>query len=746
MTVKSLLVKIGTDISAMEAGFQKADGLIAKNAEKFRKAGKIMTGAGAAIVGSLGMMVKNFADAGDEVHKMALRTGFSTETLSELKYAADISGASLATLEKGVKKMQMSIGEGAEGVKTYTDAFAKIGLNVQELIGLSPEEQFMKIAGAIASVEDPTLRAASAQEILGRAGTELLPLFAEGATGMEALRQRARELGLSMDQDAANKAAAFKDSLTALKGSLSGVAVGIGAQLAPMITGLAENISNIIGKVRAWMEKHPELAGLILKVVGAVGVLSAVLGPILIILPALASGFTILLGPVGLVAAAVAGLAALAVLIVTKWEPITEFLSNVWETIKNVFTTALGAIRDFFVTFITGYIGIYVTAFEKIKTIITTAWEAIKGFFTDAYTAISEAVSAFFETFVGFFTGFFETLKEGISIALEAVVGFFTGAYTAISDALSTFITNFATFFSDFFEGVKELVSTAWETVTGFFMGAFEKVTTALTTFITDFIAFFTNFITDLLELVTGLVTRIIEKFTGMFKKVKEIVGKLKDATIGIFKGLKEKIVGHSLIPDMCTDIIDTLQKMKQDGVAEFDALAEGGKTAIGDLDAASETGFGNIEDYVGAMASEVGSAFTSVAGSLKSSAGAIVKTLQGKAIAYIITKVMAALPFPFNLAAVAGAIAAVKALFSTIKLGEGGIVTSRTIAEIGERGPEAVIPLNRLRGGLLQPAPVYVKMSVYNYGDISNVGDLDEISDRLAIRVTRQIERGRRS
>ena len=182
-TVKSLLVKFGTDTQGMEAGFKKADGLIAKNAEQFKKAGRTIAVAGAAITGAITLMVRSYVKAGDEIHKMALRTSFSTEALSELQYAAEISGASLSDIEKGVKKMSKTILDASDGLATYVRAFDRIGLSAEDLIKLSPEEQFDKIAKAIASVENPTIRAATAQDIFGRAGTKLLPLFAAGEKG-----------------------------------------------------------------------------------------------------------------------------------------------------------------------------------------------------------------------------------------------------------------------------------------------------------------------------------------------------------------------------------------------------------------------------------------------------------------------------------------------------------------------------------------------------------------------------------
>jgi len=266
----------------------------------FKTAGKAMTLAGGAIVGTLGMMVKSYVKAGDEVHKMALRTGFATETLSELRYAAQISGADLTSLEKAVKKMQKTIVDASEGMTTYQRAFERIGVNYQELQGLHPEKQFEILAKAIAAVEDPTIRAATAQDIFGRAGTKLLPLFAQGVDGMEALREKARELGMVFDQEAADKAARLADAQATLKGAMQGLTIAIAENIVPVLSKFVE----------------PFLASTITKVVAVLGGLMTVLGPMLIILPKLAAGFTLIktavvamTGPVGILTAALGALA-----------------------------------------------------------------------------------------------------------------------------------------------------------------------------------------------------------------------------------------------------------------------------------------------------------------------------------------------------------------------------------------------------------------------------------------------------
>jgi len=157
-----------------------------------KKAGIPMTAAGTAIVGSMALSVKSFAEAGDEVQKMAIKTGFSTEALSEWRYMAELGGTSLDAVEKGIKKMASTLEDAKDGLSTTTLAFDKLGVNVDDLKGKSPEETFNILTEAIANIEDPLERSALAGDIFGRAGTDLLPILDQGIEAMAAQRQETR--------------------------------------------------------------------------------------------------------------------------------------------------------------------------------------------------------------------------------------------------------------------------------------------------------------------------------------------------------------------------------------------------------------------------------------------------------------------------------------------------------------------------------------------------------------------------
>jgi len=147
---------------------------------------------------------------------------------------------------------------------------------------------------ALAGVEDESIRAAIATDLFGRAGTQLLPMLVNGAEGLADMRQEAHDLGIVFDQEAANKAAAFNDALTKLKGSVSGVMITVGAFLVDALKPLIDFVTEAIKKFGDWSKEHPGLSKAITYTAVAIGGLLVVLGPLLIILPQLTAAYTLL--------------------------------------------------------------------------------------------------------------------------------------------------------------------------------------------------------------------------------------------------------------------------------------------------------------------------------------------------------------------------------------------------------------------------------------------------------------------
>jgi len=245
----------------------------------FRNIALAAVAAGTAIVVAVGKMLTDWSQAGDEIAKMALRTGWAVESLSELSYIAKQSGTDLASIETATKKLARSIVDASDGMVTYTREFERLGLDVDDLMRMSPEDQFWAVAKAIAALEDPTLRTNSAVELFGRSGTDLLPILAGGAEGIAELQARYSDFGRQWTAESANIAVEFGDAMDDVKIAIDGTKDALVEELAPAITELIySDILPAIQELRLFINENVDLKQAFLDIVHAVrdfvGVLS----------------------------------------------------------------------------------------------------------------------------------------------------------------------------------------------------------------------------------------------------------------------------------------------------------------------------------------------------------------------------------------------------------------------------------------------------------------------------------------
>jgi hypothetical protein len=234
--------------------------------------GAAFEGLGAAILAPLGMSARHFESVGSELHDMSMRTGVATDTLSELKFAAEQSGASLSDVGAAIRTMQKN--------------------------GFSADK-FDEIAAGIAAIKDPTEQTIAALKVFGKSGAKLLPMIKE----LGALRSEARRLGLTVDPQDAAAADALGDAFGKVSDVLKDLKFEIGAALAAPLTQAAEAIATLLATVARWISAN---RGLVVTI-AAVGIAAMVIGGVLI---GIGGAFIA-------VASAVAGVAALFTFLAT---------------------------------------------------------------------------------------------------------------------------------------------------------------------------------------------------------------------------------------------------------------------------------------------------------------------------------------------------------------------------------------------------------------------------------------------
>lgn len=193
------------------------------------------------------------ATAIDETAKVAQRTGIAVEALQGFQVAADLAG--VQNLEGALQKVSVVLGDAAAGSATAQKAFANIGLSVDDLLKLAPEDQFRAVAKAIGDIQNPAAQAAAAVDLFGRSGVELLPLFASNLKEVEA---QAARLGIVLSQDQTAAVEEMNDALDLVSKTFDGIIGQVTANLAPVVTDLAQQF---LGFVESFQGVNGDIGG-----------------------------------------------------------------------------------------------------------------------------------------------------------------------------------------------------------------------------------------------------------------------------------------------------------------------------------------------------------------------------------------------------------------------------------------------------------------------------------------------------
>ncbi len=169
-------VELTADDSKLAAGLRSAQRKLQAFGSSVRNIGTQVAAAGAAILVPLALMTKRFAETGDALTEMAQRTGVPVQTLSELGYAAGLSGSSLDDVEASVRILQKRLGDLGADAPAAIEALAALGLKADDLAAAGPAGAVQAVAAALAGIADPGKRAALAVSVLGSAGAQLAPI------------------------------------------------------------------------------------------------------------------------------------------------------------------------------------------------------------------------------------------------------------------------------------------------------------------------------------------------------------------------------------------------------------------------------------------------------------------------------------------------------------------------------------------------------------------------------------------
>lgn len=207
-------------------------------------------GVGVGLAATAKAAVGEFSKVAGETAKLKRLTGESAEAASKLRYAAERTGLGTDKLAASIKL----VSKNAESGK-----LDDLGVSFKDAEGKA--RPFTDVLGDLAEVVAKTPegieRNAVATRIFGKAGTDLLPILANGRKGIADFADEAERYGLVMSDADIDANKAFIKSQRELTAAMSGLKVSLGREVIPLLTDgakatgvLAEGLGSIPAPIK----------------------------------------------------------------------------------------------------------------------------------------------------------------------------------------------------------------------------------------------------------------------------------------------------------------------------------------------------------------------------------------------------------------------------------------------------------------------------------------------------------------
>lgn len=215
-------VKLIRELQKAQKQTKRSTNTMAKDASKafasMRKnamqATKFILGIGTAMVAAGTQIFRVQSRMMDELAKTSDALGIQQERLQALQMVADLTGTSANQLSTNMERMQRRLGEVARNGGQAERALAEIGVPIQDIINMKPDEQLEMLSKALAGVENQAIKASIANDLFGRDGVRMLKLMEQLNTqGLQPVVDELESMGVALTRLDTAKVERARDEL-----------------------------------------------------------------------------------------------------------------------------------------------------------------------------------------------------------------------------------------------------------------------------------------------------------------------------------------------------------------------------------------------------------------------------------------------------------------------------------------------------------------------------------------------------
>ena len=257
-----------------EAGLKKitasAEG--AKSALGKMKNDLMAIGAGVGVVGIGAKLAKEAIQWDVAVKKLSGITGATAKETSELLAVSNYMGIAMEDSAGAFAKFSKNVGAAKEKMevaraegKLSTDIFSKLGYTLEDIQGKNTVEVFKMIQERLRGMKDGAEKTRVEMELFGRTGYQMHAMLNMSAEQMDKVAERAKAMGLIIDDETAAKSAKLNRELKDLENTGKRLAVSIGHELVPVFNDYAKGVLDVAKEFESMTAEQKEAIGGIVK-------------------------------------------------------------------------------------------------------------------------------------------------------------------------------------------------------------------------------------------------------------------------------------------------------------------------------------------------------------------------------------------------------------------------------------------------------------------------------------------------
>lgn len=229
-------------------------------------------GAGVGVVGIGAKLTKEAIQWDVAVKKLSGITGATAKETSELLAVANYMGIAMEDSAGAFAKFSKNVGAAKEKMevaraegKLGTDIFSKLGYTLEQIQGKNTVEVFKMIQERLRGMKDGAEKTRVEMELFGRTGYQMHAMLNMSAEQMDKVAERAKAMGLIIDDETAAKSAKLNRELKDLENTGKRLAVSIGHELVPVFNDYAKGVLDVAKEFESMTAEQKEAIGGIVK-------------------------------------------------------------------------------------------------------------------------------------------------------------------------------------------------------------------------------------------------------------------------------------------------------------------------------------------------------------------------------------------------------------------------------------------------------------------------------------------------